>query len=641
MLVGLIALNAAVVGLAILLYRLAWSPWVFASRAGAWRARGFAVSVLPSAIFFGALAADDRAPQWPSLLVVLFAAMAGWLMHRYGALERNGSQAMRLLLSFLAVALPSLVLYPSLVDASERARRQLIESRYAPEVMNQRPDLHTKLQKALTEINRIVALDDLVRASDPPLSGPPPTDAAFLVWSQTSLSTERLTSSVELHNAGGTMVSRFAMNLPDFTQPQPWTEESCAWETLEEVSPLFSEERRLLHAGRALCLPNGRRAGSVVVHSMLDYGNLSFISALNPYVALMRSPQSRPELRPRADVELYVYGWSRRVLYSSVENAPPLPEQAFRRTYETGTPFWTTMTRGSNSLDAFVLNDRGAIYVLTTGRLNGFGHLVAEAELLALAFAVFVVAAVLGTLFNLLVGRAPASGRALLAEVRASFYRKLFLAFVAAAIIPVLALALVSRAYMANLMLADIESEATRLATVASRVFQDLRAFVGQSAVADDLIVWLSRVVAQDVNIFVGPSLLASSERNLFASGLLPSRTPGEVYRAIFLDGRPSYVGRERAGDLEYLIAATPVHLEGREAVLTIPLASREQETQAQIEELDRRVLLAAVLFIMLGAGIGYYMAERIADPVNRLMRATRRIARGDLDALCPRDVLR
>jgi nitrogen fixation/metabolism regulation signal transduction histidine kinase len=44
-------------------------------------------------------------------------------------------------------------------------------------------------------------------------------------------------------------------------------------------------------------------------------------------------------------------------------------------------------------------------------------------------------------------------------------------------------------------------------------------------------------------------------------------------------------------------------------------------------------VLLAAVLFMMVGAAIGYYMAERIADPVNRLMRATRRIARGDLDA--------
>ncbi|HWI17378.1 MAG TPA: ATP-binding protein [Vicinamibacterales bacterium] len=630
--VGLIALNASVVGLAVLLFRLAWSPWVFPGGPLAWRLRAAGLWLLPSAIFFGVMGADDRAPQWPSLLITVAAALAAWVVHRYSAINRHGSQASRLLWTFMSVALPSLILYPSLVDASERAKRELIESRFAPEVINQRQDLLTKLRKALIEINRIVALDDLVRAIDPPLAGPPSTDAAFMVWQQTSLATERLTSSIELHNAAGEMVSRFAMNLPDFAQPQPWTEGACDWDILEEVSPLFSEERRLLHAGRALCLPDNRRAGSVVVHSMLDYGNLSFISAQNPYVALMRSAQ-RPQNRPRADVSFYVYGWSRRVLYSSGEDAPPLTEEAFARVASSRVPFWTTIQRGAETLDAFFLNDRGGIYLLTTERQSGFGHLVAEAELLAMSFLVFVTAVVGGMVFNLLVGRPPASGRALFAEVRASFYRKLFLAFVAAAVVPVLALALVSRAYMANLVRTDIESEATRLATVASRVFQDLRAFVGQAAVADDLIVWLSRVVAQDVNVFDGPFLLASSERNLFASGLLPDRTPGEVYRAIFVDGRPSYVGRERAGGLEYLIAATPVQLEGRQAILTIPLASRQQEIEAQIEELDRRVLLAALLFIMLGAGMGYYMAERIADPVNRLMRATRRIARGDLDA--------
>lgn len=631
-LIGLIAFNAAVLGLAVLVYRLAWSPWVFGERRSAARLRAFGLWLLPGAIFFGLLFANDRAPQWPSLFVVMAAAVGAWLIDRYSIVSRHGSQALRLLLAFLAVVVPSLILYPSLVDASERARRQLIESRYAPEVINQRQELHNKLQHALVGIDRIGGLDDLIRGSEPPASGPPDEKAAYLVWSQTSLATERLTSSVELHNSAGTMVSRFAMNLPDFTQPQPWSEPSCDWEILEEVSPLFSEERRLLHAGKALCLKDGRRAGSVVVHSMLDYGNLSFISALNPYVALMRSAQ-RPQPRSRGDVEFYVYGWSRRVLYSSVEDAPPLAEDAFRSAYASRTPFWTSVTRQSNSLDAFVLSDRGAIYVLATARQRGFGHLVAEAELLALGFLIFVAAVVLNMLFNLIVGRAPASGRALFAEVRASFYRKLFLAFVAAAIVPVLALALVSRSYMAGLIFTGIESDATRLATVASRVFQDLRAFVGQAAVADDLIVWLSRVVAQDVNIFDGPTLLASSERNLFASGLLPSRTPDKVYRAIFLEGRPSFVTNEQAGGLEYLIAATPVQLEGRQAILTIPLASRQQETQAQIEELDRQVLLAAVLFIMLGAGIGYYMAERIADPVNRLMRATRRIARGDLDA--------
>ena len=146
-------------------------------------------------------------------------------------------------------------------------------------------------------------------------------------------------------------------------------------------------------------------------------------------------------------------------------------------------------------------------------------------------------------------------------------------------------------------------------------------------------MVWLSRVIAQDVNIFAGAGLLASSERNLFASGLLPTRTPGDVYRAIVLDGRPSFVGRESVGPVEYLVAAAPVRVESRDAILTVPLTSRQQEIEAQIDELDRRVLLAALLFILLGAGIGYSMAERIADPVNRLTRATRRIARGDLDA--------
>ena len=141
-------------------------------------------------------------------------------------------------------------------------------------------------------------------------------------------------------------------------------------------------------------------------------------------------------------------------------------------------------------------------------------------------------------------------------------------------------------------------------------------------------------MIAQDVNIFDGADLLASSERNLFASGLLPTRTPGDVYPRHPARGAPSY-RRPRNAPAASNTWSRPHRCgsQGRDAILTVPLTSRQQEIEAQIEELDRRVLLAALLFIMLGAGIGYYMAERIADPVNRLMRATRRIARGDLDA--------
>src|SRR5207249_3233703 len=118
------------------------------------------------------------------------------------------------------------------------------------------------------------------------------------------------------------------------------------------------------------------------------------------------------------------------------------------------------------------------------------------------------------------------------------FYRKLFLAFVASAVVPVLALAFVTRAYVAGEIRAAIESDAVRTASSARRVVEDLvapRAEAQGNAVDDNLMVWVSRLVGEDVNVFTGPRLTATSERSLFASGLLPTRTPADVYRDLTL----------------------------------------------------------------------------------------------------------
>ncbi|HLB43807.1 MAG TPA: ATP-binding protein, partial [Candidatus Limnocylindrales bacterium] len=70
-----------------------------------------------------------------------------------------------------------------------------------------------------------------------------------------------------------------------------------------------------------------------------------------------------------------------------------------------------------------------------------------------------------------------------------------------------------------------------------------------------------------------------------------------------------------------------------RDAILTVPLGLRQQEIEREIDDLNRGIQLAALVFILLGAALGLSMAERIADPVRRLTRATQRIARGDFDA--------
>jgi signal transduction histidine kinase len=639
---GVIVLNAAVVTAAVVVYRLALARWSVRSLTVTGRAlTGLAWVAVPVVVMVSGVA-SDWTPRLPALLVVAFMAATAWRIGYIRSGLRNASQAARLLALVLGLVLPSLVFYASLVDAAERARRSLVETRYAPEVLDQRRTLQARLAETLTNIDRIAGLDDLVRAADPVAQGAPPTDAAFLVWSQTELARLRITSSIELYNPAGALVSRFSLKLPDITGAQSAAEGSCAWDVFEEVSPFFAEERRLLHAGRAICVtaPGGRqrRVGQVVVHLMLDYGNLSFVSAQSPYVALLRSGRTEPGPPPHTPVNFSVYGWSGKVLYTSESRAWPLDEQAAARAALSRDPFWMTLVHDGRAADAYVLNDRGGIYVLSTWTATGFGHLIVMAELVSLAFLTFVCGVVAAFVYGMVAARTPTSGRALFREVRASFYRKLFLAFVAAAVVPVVALAFVARAYFASLMFADIEMEATRTASVASRVVEDfgslqVRGLAALPVFDDNIVVWLSRVIAQDVNIFDGPRLLASSERNLFASGLLSTRTPGDAYRAIMLDGQPSFVGRESVGAIQYLVAAAPVRIQARDAILMVPLTSRQQEIVAQVEELDRRVLLAAILFIMLGAGIGYSMAERIADPVNRLMRATRRIAKGDLDA--------
>ena len=147
----------------------------------------------------------------------------------------------------------------------------------------------------------------------------------------------------------------------------------------------------------------------------------------------------------------------------------------------------------------------------------------------------------------------------------------------------------------------------------------------GGAAVDDNLMVWVSRLIDQDVNVFRGSRLQATSERNLYASGLLTLRTPAEVYRTLNVTKDATAVITDRVGSFAYLVAATPLTTRQSDGMLTVPLTLRQQEVDAQIDTLNRLVLLGAVLFILVGAGIGYSMAERIADPVSRLTRAADR----------------
>ncbi|HEY1306369.1 MAG TPA: HAMP domain-containing sensor histidine kinase [Vicinamibacterales bacterium] len=633
---GLVLAHAAALGLGVLVLRASLVGWRVPRRTWSMRALTLAAWTLPL-IVWQLTRRTAVAPQLPLLVALVATVMLAGAATRLGQRYRRGSQAFRLSLLTLPLVIPAFAFYPTIVQFARQAKSDLVVSTYAPEVTTQRQEVQTQVKLSRSEIDAFPNLVDLVTTKINP-GVETSTDRAFRVWQTTALARYPITSSVELYGADGRLVSRFAFNLPEDLSTTPLSaERSCDWDVFEEVAPFFAEERRVLHAGRAFCAadPKAPPLGSIVVHAMPDFENLTFISSRSPYMELVRPIDPlRDEGLAGRDVEFAVYGWSRTQLYPLAATAWSLPDDVFERVEASRTPFWTTLYRGRDAYDVYLLNDRGGIYALGYPSISALGHLVNLAELAVLALCMYVLLLVANALHRWL-GRRRVRAAALLREIRASFYRKLFLAFVAAAFVPVIALVVVTRNYVADQVERSIEQEAVRTASTAARVVEDLasrRAAQQGVGVDDDLMVLVGRLIDQDVNMFMGPRLQATSERNLFASGFLPTRTPSEVYRALELGNEASYVTHERIGASEYLVAATRLTLH-QLGILTVPLTSRQREIEEQIDTLDRRALLAALLFILGGAGLGYSMAERISDPVSRLTRATRRIARGDLEA--------
>ena len=633
--VGLVAAHAAALGVIVLLLLAGLRPW---RRRLRWYTHAFTIGcwVLPL-VAWNSVAGVDAGEQMPQLAAFAAAIAVALFARPLRARHRHGSQAFRMILLALGLVVPAVAFYPTMFHLAWQEKSRLIETRYAPVALSQRATVQAQLQESLAQIDRIPGLADLVGAPRAP-DLDATTDRAFQIWQATSLARYPVTSSVEVYGRDGALVSRFAFNLPeDLSAAPPSEERTCSWDVAEEVSPFFAEERRVLHAGRALCVGGSPDAiiGSIVVHAVLDYENLPFTSSRTPYVQVLQTTDPlRNTGQAGEDVEYAVYGWSRTPLYSSRGPAWPLEDAVFARVEQSRDPAWARLRRGTEAFDVYLLNDRGGIYALGFPTVTSFGHFFNVAELTVIAVLTYVL--LLGTraLLAFAAGRR-ATGRSLLREIRASFYRKLFLAFVAAVFVPVVLLAIVTRNFVANEMRANVEAEAQRTAATATRVVEDLverSALLQGSGVDDNLMVWVSRLIGQDANIFAGVRLVATSERNLFASGLLPTRANADVYRALALRREASAVARERIGEFEYLLAAAPVIVRTTEAILTVPLTSQQREIDAQIDALDRRVLLAALLFILAGAGLGYTMAERIADPVSRLTRATARIARGDFD---------
>src|SRR6185503_16157697 len=339
-LTGILLSHAAVLWLSALACVVALARWRLPRRLSSMHLLAAACWILPIvAVMLAAVTCAAAALFAPPLVI--------WY--------RRAMVASRILTLFVGFLVPALLVYPSVSFFGDRSIRHLIETRYAVEAMNHAQGLQDRLKEALAEIDALPRLPDFVQDAATMRCGPPRTEPAFPIWSQTVLARDRLTSDLEIYDDKGCLVSRFGLNFPEYTgaaqAPEPL--KGCEWDTYGEAL-LFgaAQERRTLHAQRSICV-GGRKIASLVVHVIFDYRTLPFITSQGPYFDVFGdvgnggNGGSALEGSPAGDVDITVYGWGLTVFFTSSEEAFPLDDATFARVYSASRqPFWTVLRKG-------------------------------------------------------------------------------------------------------------------------------------------------------------------------------------------------------------------------------------------------------------------------------------------------------
>ena len=618
-------------GASLLAASMAWAgPFPLGSRGLLLRAAGWAA--------LGALAYR----VWPRevsglplasalILFVLAAAVGNW-RRRVDRWLAGATPGQRLALGLAAVATGATLLYPSLVHFGEKSARLQIERDHAPLILRQPRWREYILEEVRRRIDALKMLEETPPGPRRPLL----EELAFSVWSATDLAAFGFSSAVEIQDPEGRVISRFALNLPSLGAPPPLPA-AATWEVGSERLALGSVTRPVLHA-RKLLIYHGEVHGAIHVYVGDDFWDLPFLTDRDPYSVLFRSAAPRA-VGPRL-LGLLVYARDRSLVFSSSDRPPALGADLLRRLEAAVSErLWTTIPIDGHPTHAYFFRDSERIYAILLPRL-GAGRFTADLVEAASGMTLLALACLLAVMaLRDLLGRGTLSLSALAGQVSRRFSLRLFVAFAAVGSLPVVVLQLVVREFVADRLRRESERQALDLAGIARKAVEDFallqrREPSGARPVTDEALVYIASLVRNDLDVFEGGRLLASSKRELYASGLLPSRVSGEVFRALALEGQPAALRTETIGGFSYLAASVPVRLDTSEpGLLSMPLALRQREVQAVLEDLHRTVRLASLLFLAAAALLAQSMARRISGPIRDLTEATRRIARGDLEA--------
>ena len=456
------------------------------------------------------------------------------------------------------------------------------------------------------------------------LGDPKDTDLAYRLWEKTPLAKSNWYSSLEIRDAEGTTQSRFSLNVPRALGTTPDYPRSEGWSIVRHQLDFIDKKKDFLIGYRDYDA-GGLPVGRVILYVSIDPEMLPFLYSANPYFEVLRT-DSLPSLS-EVDFGCEIFDLEGRSVFNPRNLTSGLSEEGLRHLSDSAPPFWSTFREKGTVYDDYFFRWGDLGYSLFAPRKSLRTQAVDFLRFFFLGLAGVLLVAVAGAL---------RSGRASARRPLWSFSNRVYAAFLAASLVPLLIFTVFTRNLFESLFTERFVEDSAVHASYAQGLMQAFLFIKGERSPylepSEDLALWISETLSNDVIIYKDAVLLASSRQEFFASGLLPEILDGQAYQALVYDRRPFWIQRTRLGGYSFQTLTVPYDSDTMTLFVSLPFPfERDQVNQAGQEIVEFLVVLSA-FFAVLVAVFSRGIRSMIIVPVRKLLAGTREVGLGNLE---------
>ena len=450
-----------------------------------------------------------------------------------------------------------------------------------------------------------------------------PSGMAASLWERTLISKFNWYSSFEMLSPDGNIISRFSLNIPNLQNGTdlPFSE---SWTIISQSVPFLGEEKRFL-TGYKDWMENDQRIGRTILSLSVGHEMLPFLYSANPYFELTRA-SSIPSLR-HINLGFAIFNPQGKPVFNPNNISKGIPSKYLDEIHSSDQPVWAVFSDKGKKFKSIYFVKEGSIYSLFIPIKSFITHSV-EFLITFFFYLLFLSIAALAyfSFFH----------KKKIKNPFWSFSNKVYLSFIAVSLLPLLLFSLLTRGYFSQIFTQKITEEAEVQAKFANSVMEDFIFFQNEEELSvtippDEMVMWISSTISNDVNLYVNGKLVSSSHREFFDYGILPELIDGGVYYKALYENNPFYTQTQKIGEYSFHTLTIPYEYQDSFFLISLPFPLEQEEISTFSYELFEFLVFISFFFIAAVLVVAKGIGDMILNPIKRLLTGTREVSLGNL----------